>query len=65
MSDWFHFQAEAGISLGWREWVGDLGIIMAVDRYGASAPAGQIYEEFGLTVENVIKKSEELLRKVD
>jgi len=56
---------EAGISLGWREWVGDLGIIMAVDRYGASAPAGQIYEEFGLTVENVIKKSEELLRKVD
>ncbi len=56
---------EAGISLGWREWVGDLGIIMAVDRYGASAPAGQIYEEFGLTVENVIKRSEKLLRKVD
>ncbi len=56
---------EAGISLGWREWVGDLGIIMAVDRYGASAPAGQIYEEFGLTVENVINQANFLLRKVE
>jgi transketolase len=56
---------EAGISMGWREWVGDLGIIMAVDRYGASAPAGQIYEEFGLTVENVINQANLLLRKVE
>ena len=44
--------------------MGDLGTIMAVDRYGASAPAGKIYEEYGLTVDDVIKKSEELLRKV-
>jgi len=38
---------------------------MAVDRYGASAPAGQIYEEFGLTVENVINQANLLLRKVE
>jgi len=55
---------EAGISQGWHEWVGDQGKIMAVDRYGASAPAGRIYSEFGLTVEAVINNAMELLRKV-
>jgi transketolase len=56
---------EAGVSQGWREWVGDQGTILAVDRFGASAPAGRIYEEFGLSVDEVIRKSEELLRKVE
>jgi len=56
---------EAGISQGWREWVGDSGRILAVDSYGASAPAERIFEEFGFTVENVIKLTEELLRRVE
>jgi len=55
---------EAGVAQGWREWVGDKGKILAIDGFGASAPAGRIYEEFGLSVDEVIKKSEELLRKV-
>ncbi len=55
---------EAGISQGWREWVGDKGTILAIDRYGASAPAGKIFEEYGFTVENVIKLTGELLRSV-
>jgi len=55
---------EAGVAQGWREWVGDKGIILSIDRFGASAPAGRIYEEFGLTVDEVTRKSEELLRKV-
>jgi len=55
---------EAGISQGWREWVGDNGKILAIDRYGASAPAAKIFEEFGFTVENVIKITENLLRSV-
>ncbi len=55
---------EAGISQGWREWVGDGGTILAIDRYGASAPAGKIFEEYGFTVENVIKLTGELLRSV-
>jgi transketolase len=55
---------EAGISQGWREWVGDNGKILAVDRYGASAPAAKIFQEFGFTVENVIKLTENLLRSV-
>ena len=56
---------EAGISQGWRKWVGDQGKILAVDGYGASAPAGKIFEEFGFTVENVIKLTEGLLRSVE
>lgn len=55
---------EAGISQGWREWVGSGGRILAVDQYGASAPAERIFEEFGFTVENVIKLTENLLRSV-
>ena len=56
---------EAGISQGWREWVGDNGRVLAIDRYGASAPAARIFEEFGFTVENVIKITEDLLRSVE
>ncbi|NOQ40434.1 MAG: transketolase [Anaerolineales bacterium] len=55
---------EAGVAQGWRDWVGDKGVILSIERFGASAPAGRIYEEFGLSVDEVIKKSEELLRKV-
>lgn len=55
---------EAGVAQGWREWVGDMGVIISIDRFGASAPAGRIYEEFGLSVDEVIRKSEELVRKV-
>ena len=55
---------EAGVAQGWREWVGDKGKILSIDGFGASAPAGRIYEEFGLSVGEVIRKSEELLRKV-
>ncbi len=45
---------ESGISLGWDRWVNSReGAIMAIDRYGLSAPAPQIFEKFGFTVENV------------
>jgi transketolase len=54
---------EAGVSLGWKEWVGDQGIIISVDRYGASAPAGRIFEEYGLTVDNVVEQAAKLKRK--
>jgi len=53
---------EAGISQGWQEWIGDGGAVLAIDRYGASAPAGKIFKEYGFTVDNVIKIAENLLR---
>jgi len=44
---------EAGVSLGWDRWVGDEGAIVGLDHFGASAPAGTIFEKFGFTVDRV------------
>jgi len=44
---------EVGVSLGWERWVGDEGAIIGLDHFGASAPAGTIFEHFGFTVERV------------
>jgi transketolase len=45
---------EAGVSLGWDRWVnGRDGAILAIDRYGLSAPADEIFEQFGFTVDRV------------
>jgi transketolase len=53
---------EAGISQGWERWVGSEGSVIAMERYGASAPANVLFEKFGFTVEKVIAKAYELLR---
>jgi hypothetical protein len=45
---------EAGVSLGWERWVGDRGAIVGLDHFGASAPAGTIFERFGFTVDRVV-----------
>jgi transketolase len=52
---------EAGVSLGWHRWVGTGGRILAINRYGASAPAATVFEKLGFTVENVVKMATELL----
>ena len=44
---------EAGVSLGWERWVGDDGAIVGLDHFGASAPAGTIFEKFGFSVDRV------------
>ena len=44
---------EAGITFGWERWVGEDGISIGVDRFGASAPYQRIYEELGLTADAV------------
>jgi transketolase len=44
---------EAGVSLGWHRWVGPEGAIVALDRFGLSAPGGEVLAEFGFTAEHV------------
>ena len=44
---------EAGITFGWERWVGEDGVRIGVDRFGASAPGPRVYEELGLTAEAV------------
>lgn len=45
---------EAGVTSGWHAFVGQQGKIIGVGSFGASAPAPQLFEHFGLTVENVV-----------
>jgi transketolase len=40
--------------MGWERWVGDKGVIVAIDRFGASAPYKDVYKHLGLTVEAVV-----------
>ncbi|KAK1286567.1 hypothetical protein QJS10_CPB20g01515 [Acorus calamus] len=52
---------EAGSTFGWEKIVGSKGKAIGIDRFGASAPAGKIYKEFGITVENVVVSAKSLL----
>jgi len=54
---------EAGVSLGWQEWVGDEGEIIAVDAFGVSGPYKKVFPYFGISTENVIKKAGVMLQK--
>jgi len=50
---------EAGVPMGWREFVGDAGRIVGLNHYGASAAYTVLYEEFGLTDEAVVAAAKE------
>jgi transketolase len=52
---------EAGAGLGWERFTGDQGAILAMDRFGASAPDKVLFEAFGFTVEGILQKAEALL----
>ena len=54
---------EAGTTMPWYRFVGLDGIVLGIDHYGASAPAGILFKEFGFTVENVVKAAKEVLAK--
>ena len=53
---------ESGVSLGWERWVGDEGAIIGIDHFGASAPAGTIFKEFGFTPERVADVGRRVVR---
>jgi transketolase len=54
---------EAGISLGWRPYIGPKIPVIGVDQFGASAPGEIVMREYGLTVENVCQHVLALLGK--
>jgi len=54
---------EAGVTLGWDRYVGDKGVMIGLNRFGASAPYEVIYRELGLTPEAVVKAAKGLLGK--
>jgi hypothetical protein len=52
---------EAGVTQGWRKYVGDEGDVIGVDRFGASAPGKVMLCEYGFTVENIYERAMKLL----
>ena len=52
---------EAGIRQGWDRYLGSEGRFVGMTGFGASAPADELYEHFGITDENVVKEARELL----
>jgi len=53
---------EAGISFGWSRYVGDKGAVIALDRFGASAPYQILMEKFGFTAANASAKVKQMVR---
>jgi len=51
---------EAGVTDAWYKYVGFGGKVLGLDRFGESAPAGELFKEFGFTVDNVVKTVEGL-----
>lgn len=54
---------EAGIAQGWRELIGDLGVAISLDHYGASASAGHLFKEYGFTPENAVSAALSAIEK--
>jgi transketolase len=56
---------EAGITQGWRRYVGSTGEVIGLDSFGASAPYKVLYEKFGITADRVVGKALALLSTKD
>jgi transketolase len=52
---------EAGVTMGWHEWVGDSGAVVGIDRYGASAPGAEVAAKLGLNIDAVVARAMELV----
>jgi transketolase len=51
---------EAAHPMSWMRWVGPGGVVMGIERFGASAPYARIYEELGLTVDRLVQTAKTL-----
>lgn len=52
----FKVSIEAGVTLGWERHVGQNGITIGIDSFGASAPAGDLFRHFGFTADAIVGK---------
>jgi transketolase len=54
---------EMGTSFGWDRYTGDEGDILAIDRFGASAPGNRVIQEYGFTADNVVARVKALIQQ--
>ena len=56
---------EAGIAQPWYRFLGDAGVAVSLEHFGASASAPLLFKEFGFTVENIVKAAKDSIAKVN
>lgn len=54
---------EAGVSMGWLKYITEDGDMIAVDRFGESAPGEELMKEYGFSVEHVVRRAKALLQR--
>ena len=52
---------EAGVTLGWREWIGERGEAIGIDRFGASAPGEEVLDKLGINVAAVVAAAKRVI----
>jgi len=52
---------EAAAPMSWHRWMGERGVIVGIERFGASAPYQRIYQELGLTVDRIVTEAKRFL----
>ncbi|SFK68141.1 transketolase [Salinicoccus halodurans] len=55
---------EMASTLGWERYVGDYGVTVGIDKFGASAKGDKVIEEYGFTVDNIVKQTENSIKSV-
>ncbi len=60
-SETYRVSVEAGSTFGWDRYIGERGVSVGIDRFGASAPGDRLFKEFGFTAGNVAAKARALL----
>ena len=58
----YRISIEAAATDCWKKYIGDRGVAFGIDKFGKSAPYKEIYNYFGLTAENISKKSKNLIK---
>jgi transketolase len=56
---------EAGTDLGWKEYIGKDGYVIARTDFGASAPYNELLTHFGFTVDNLVAKARDVMKKIN
>ena len=51
---------EAGIKMGWEKYLGNEGEFIGMDSFGASAPANELYEHFGISTAAIVAKAKSI-----
>jgi transketolase len=54
---------EAGIAMGWEKYVGPEGAVVSIERFGASAPGGDVLKNLGISVDNVVEQALTLVKQ--